>query len=183
MPGIGGDGEQRLGSGLEQGVVDRLLVGVGDVRDRRRQREDDMIVGDRQQLGAAGFEPIVSGGGLTLRAMAVAAGIVRHIDVRAVFAAAHVAAERGRAAALDRLHHALLREAEPPRMGAAIGDRSGYRERRLASSVRVPSAEDLSFTPNVGADEVAALCGGQPCVALGPLEHHPEFTFILERAG
>jgi hypothetical protein len=42
MLGVGGDGEQRLGRGLDQQVVDHRLVLPGD---RRRQGEDDMMVG------------------------------------------------------------------------------------------------------------------------------------------
>ncbi len=51
--GVGGDGEHGLGRGLEQQVVDHRLVLVGDVADRRRQREDDVEVGHGQQLGLA----------------------------------------------------------------------------------------------------------------------------------
>ena len=48
MLGVGGDGDQRLGRGLEEDGVDRRLVLVGDVGDRRRQREHDVVVGHRQ---------------------------------------------------------------------------------------------------------------------------------------
>jgi hypothetical protein len=48
MRGVGGDGDECLGGGLEQDAVDRRLVMVGEVGDRRRQREDEMIVGHRQ---------------------------------------------------------------------------------------------------------------------------------------
>ena len=55
---IGGDRRQRLSRGLEQQAVDLGLVLVGDGADRRRQREHDMEVGDRQQLGLARCEPV-----------------------------------------------------------------------------------------------------------------------------
>ena len=112
MLGIGGDAQQRLRRGLEQGVVDHRLVGVGDVGDRRGQREDDMIIGHRQQLGPARFEPIVCGRRLTFRAMPIAARVVGDVEIRAVLAARDVAAERCRAAGLDRRHHAQLAEAQ-----------------------------------------------------------------------
>ena len=57
MFGIGGDRENRLGGGLEQKVVNHRLVLMGDVADRRRQGEDHVIIGDRQQLGLAQGQP------------------------------------------------------------------------------------------------------------------------------
>ncbi len=47
MLGIGGDGDQRLGGSREQDGVDRGLVVVGDVGDRRRQREHHVVIGHR----------------------------------------------------------------------------------------------------------------------------------------
>ena len=44
---VGGDGGQRLGCGLEQQIVDDGLVLERDRADRIRQREDDVIVGNR----------------------------------------------------------------------------------------------------------------------------------------
>ena len=54
---VGGDRAQRLGRRAEQDGVDRLLVLEGDLGDRRRQREDDMEVRHRQQLGLPGGQP------------------------------------------------------------------------------------------------------------------------------
>jgi len=71
---IGGDGGQRLGGGPEQVVVDRGLVLERDGADRGRQGEDDVIVGNRQELRLAVFEPLPRRRGLTLRAVAIAAG-------------------------------------------------------------------------------------------------------------
>ena len=45
---------------LNSRVVDDRLVLVGDIGDRRRQREDDVEVGDRQQLGFALGEPLLA---------------------------------------------------------------------------------------------------------------------------
>jgi hypothetical protein len=44
MPGIGGDRHHHLGRDLEQEIVDHGLVLVGDVGDRRWQREHHVIV-------------------------------------------------------------------------------------------------------------------------------------------
>jgi hypothetical protein len=46
-----------------------------------------VIVGNRQQLRLAIFEPLLRGGGLALRAVAIAARIVGDPFVRAVLAA------------------------------------------------------------------------------------------------
>src|SRR6516225_7472428 len=42
--GVGGDGDQGLGGGSEQQVIDDGLVLINDVSDRPRQREDDMEI-------------------------------------------------------------------------------------------------------------------------------------------
>ena len=76
MLGVGGDGGQRLGGGPEQEVVDGGLVLERDRADRRRQGEDDVIVGNRQELRLALGEPLPRRRALALRAVAVAAGIV-----------------------------------------------------------------------------------------------------------
>ena len=74
MLGFEGDCGQRLGGGREQKVVDGGLVLDRDGADRRRQGEDDVVVGNRQQLRLAVFEPLPRCGGLALRAVAIAAG-------------------------------------------------------------------------------------------------------------
>ena len=51
MLGVGSDGEHGLGTGFEQQVVDHRFVVIGDVGDLGRQREDDMEIGHRQELG------------------------------------------------------------------------------------------------------------------------------------
>ena len=47
---VGGDRGQRLGGGPEQKIVDRSLVVERDGADRSRQGEDDVIIGNRQNL-------------------------------------------------------------------------------------------------------------------------------------
>src|SRR5208282_1187063 len=71
--GIGGDGEQRLGRGAERQVVDYRLVLVGDWGDLGRQREDQVEVADRQQIGLPVGEPVPRRRALALGTMAVAA--------------------------------------------------------------------------------------------------------------
>ena len=117
--GIGGDREQRLGGGAEQQVVDDRLVLVGDRGDLGRQREDDVEIADRQQIGLAGREPVPRRRALTLWAMAVAARVVRDAAVAALLAALDMAAERGRAALLDRRHDLELTQAHMSGIGPA----------------------------------------------------------------
>ena len=119
MSGIGRDRGQRLGCGLEQEVADGGLVLERDRADRSRQREDDVIVGNRQKLRLALGEPLPRRGALTLRAVPVAAGIVGDAFVRAVLAALNVSAERGGAADLDRRHDLQLAEADMAGVGLA----------------------------------------------------------------
>ena len=104
-PGIGSDREQRLGRRAEQQVVDHCLVLVGDRGDLGRQGEDQVEVVDRQQVGLAGGEPVLRRRALALGTMAIAAGVVGDPAVAAILAALDMAAERGRAAALDGRHH------------------------------------------------------------------------------
>src|SRR5271166_401889 len=143
---VGGDGGQRLGGGPEQEVVDRGLVLERDGADRGRQSEDDVIVGNREQLRLAVFKPLPRRGGLALRAVAVAAGIVGDPFVRAVLAALDVSAERGRATGLDRRHHFQLGEARvpgvglPPRRPMGAKDEPHDLETGLTSRVVLTSA-------------------------------------------
>ena len=66
-----------LGGVERQEVVDGGLVLECDRADRRRQGEDDVIIGNRQKLGLALGEPLPRRRSLTLRAVAVATGNLR----------------------------------------------------------------------------------------------------------
>jgi hypothetical protein len=72
--GIGGDRYHRLRSRLEQQVVNDRLVVPSNVGDLGWQREDDMEVADRQQIGLTLGKPGASRRALALRAMPIAAG-------------------------------------------------------------------------------------------------------------
>ena len=78
-----------------------------------------MIVRHRQQIGLARGEPVLCRGTLALRAVPVAATIVRDLGVCALLAARDMAAERRSAAALDRRHHLELAEADMAGIGPA----------------------------------------------------------------
>ena len=102
MAGVGGDDAQCLGRRPEQNGVDQRLVLEGDLGDRGRQGEDDVEIRRRQQLGLAGGKPLGAGLALALRAVPVATGVVGDLDLRTVFTAQYVTAERSTAAALNR---------------------------------------------------------------------------------
>ena len=118
---IGGNGGERLGRRREQQTVDLGLVLVRNRSDRRRQREDDVEVGHRQQFGLARFEPRLRGRPLALGTMAVAAGVIGDARVRTVLAALDMPAERRGAADLDCRHDAPLAKAQMSRVGATPG--------------------------------------------------------------
>jgi hypothetical protein len=101
VPGIGSDRELCLGRCAEQQIVDHRLVLVGNRGDLGWQGEDQMEIADREQVGLAGREPVLRRRALALGTMAIAAGVVGDAAVAAILAALDVAAERGRAAALD----------------------------------------------------------------------------------
>jgi hypothetical protein len=86
MLGIGGDGGEGLGGRTEQNRIDECLVLKGDLANRRRQGEDDMEVGHRQQLGLPLREPLGPCQRPALGAMAVAPGVVGNARRPAIIA-------------------------------------------------------------------------------------------------
>jgi len=101
----------------EQQIVDHGLVLIGDVTNRRRQGEDDVEVGNREQFGFARRHPQACCRALALRAVPVAAAVVGDRGVGTVLAARDVSAEGHRAAALDGAHHLELEQADVAAVG------------------------------------------------------------------
>ena len=95
MLGIGSNPAQRLSRRFEQDRVDQGLVLKGDRRDLRRQREDDVEIGNRQEFALPRGKPFPAGLSLALRAMPIAAGIVGDADRPAGLATFNMAAEFG----------------------------------------------------------------------------------------
>ena len=116
--GIGSNGNHRLCRYLEQQVIDDGLILVRNVCDRGRQREYDVIIGHRQQFGFARRKPLLGHGGLTLRAMPIAAGVVGDVRMRERLATRNMTAEYGRSAALDRTHYLELAETDVTGIGS-----------------------------------------------------------------
>src|SRR5216684_2720944 len=114
---VGRDGEHRLRRGLEQQIVDHSLVLVGDVANRRRQRENDVEIGNREQFVLARRHPLACRRALALRAVPVAAAVVGDRGMGAVLAARDVSAEGRCAAVLDGAHHLELEQARVTAVG------------------------------------------------------------------
>ena len=108
----------RLGSRPKQDGVDHALVLERDLGHWRRQGEDHVVVGHRQQLGLARLEPLGARQTLALRTMSIAAGVVGAADQPAVAALLDVPTKHGRATGLDRRHDAPLDTTEMRGMGA-----------------------------------------------------------------
>src|ERR1700730_18637154 len=111
MFGIGGDLQEGFGRGSKEHAVNGPLVLKSHGRDHLRQREDDVKVLDRQQLGGALVEPRRAGCALALRAMTIAAGTIRDCAVAAAVALFDVATERGGATDCDVAQRFLLSSA------------------------------------------------------------------------
>jgi hypothetical protein len=76
VPGIPPQRLERFRGGAKEQAVDEAFVLQSQRAERIRKREDDVEVGDVQQLLPAGIEPLGPGRGLALRAMAVATRVV-----------------------------------------------------------------------------------------------------------
>ena len=73
---IGGHRAQAVSGGPHEKVIDHRLVLEGDLGQQCRQREDDMEIGNRQQLGFASLQPFGTGQVLALRTVTIAARVV-----------------------------------------------------------------------------------------------------------
>jgi hypothetical protein len=100
---VGGDPCHGLDGGAEQEVVDHGLVLEGDRGDLGGQREDDVEVSDRQEIGFPIGQPVSRGRALAPWAVPVAAGVVGDAQMAAVVAAFDMATERGGAAPFRRM--------------------------------------------------------------------------------
>ena len=118
---VGGERRHRFGRRREQDRVDDGLVLERDGGDRRGQCEHDVEIRNRQKFGLACGKPLRPRHALTLRAMAVAAGIVGDARHAAVVARLDVTTERGCATRNDRAHHAPFDAAQMSGVGQTIG--------------------------------------------------------------
>ena len=139
---IRGDLLQRLRGRLKEEVVHHAFVDERETRERLRHREDDVDVADGQQLLLASRDPRVPRRGQTLRAMPVAAAVVREGRVCALLTAIAVPAERRGAALGDRPEDAPMLPGDPRVVGVQkaiavlahdVGHLEGWPGHRLRS--------------------------------------------------
>jgi hypothetical protein len=97
------------GRGVEEEIVEGALVAQGQGVEFMGESEDEVEVADRQQAFQAVLQPLGSLEGLTLRAMAVAAGIVGDANVSATSAGIAVPTQCGTSTLFDPTHHPALR--------------------------------------------------------------------------
>src|ERR1700690_2512447 len=76
MPRVGGDGDQRLGSGSKEDRVNLFRILQREPRDLRRHSKDHVEIGDGQKLRLALREPPGAGRGLALVAMSITARVI-----------------------------------------------------------------------------------------------------------
>jgi hypothetical protein len=69
--------EQGLGTGAEQEIIEDLLVLQRQWGELVRESEDNMDIGNRQKFILPSHDPFVASSVLTLRAMAIAAAVIR----------------------------------------------------------------------------------------------------------
>src|SRR5215470_15159789 len=98
MLGIASDGEQSFGRRTEQNAVDGSLVLQSQRRELFGQRKHDMEILHRKQFRLPLLEPLGTVQRLTLRTVAIAAGVVGDTFLLALIALFDVAAQRSRAA-------------------------------------------------------------------------------------
>ena len=110
---IGGDLEQRGRARAEEQIVDDLLVLQREPRELVRQREDDMMVADGQELLLPFGQPLVARVGQALRTVPIATRVVRDGAMGTVGAAIEMATQRGRTAACDGTEHAMVLRGQP----------------------------------------------------------------------
>ena len=101
MPWIGGDLQQCLGNGAEQQSVEQPLILEGQRRELFGHSEDHVAVRNRQQLFGSLRQPTITGRGLALGAVPVAAGVVGDYLVRAMVTLLNVPAQGSRPAGSD----------------------------------------------------------------------------------
>src|SRR5215472_335091 len=98
---IGGDLHQGLRYSAEQPVINQTLVSECNCCHGFGQGEDNVRVGYGQQRGSLTRQPAIARRGLTLWAMAIAAGAIGHGLIAAGIAAFPIAAEGGSTTATD----------------------------------------------------------------------------------
>ena len=104
------EGLERLAGCAKEQIVDDAGSRKSQPTELVGQREDDVEVGDGEQVGAAGLEPVLLGEQLALRAVAVATGVVDGAAVSAAVTLFEVTAEGGGAAGREGTQDLVLEQ-------------------------------------------------------------------------
>src|SRR3954451_8412362 len=113
MLGIGRDLQQGFGAGLKEQLVDDLLIVERQPREFMRQGEHHVEIADVQQFLLPVRQPAVASVSEALRAVPIAARVIRDGAMAAPRATVQMAAERCRAAMLDSAQHLQLLPCQP----------------------------------------------------------------------
>jgi len=92
-----------------------------DLCDLGGQREDDVEVSHRQEVGLTSGKQGARGGTLALRVAPVTTGVIGDTPFSAILAGLDMTVQRGRAAMLDRGHHLEVGQTEMFLMGCTVG--------------------------------------------------------------
>ena len=103
MRGIATEREQGVGGGPKQQRIQHARIALGQGVEGMRQGEDEVEVRNREHLSPAGLEPPFFCDGLALRAMAIAARVVRDPHGATPVTRLPMTAEGGGATGLDRV--------------------------------------------------------------------------------
>jgi hypothetical protein len=113
MPGVGCDFKHGLSGGAEEQIVEQPRMSLTEWVQRMRQSKDDMEIGQGKQILLTSCEPALTCLCLTLRAVPVAAGVIRDGLEIASRAGIQMTSESSRAAPGDSPQHAQLLVAKP----------------------------------------------------------------------
>ena len=102
---IGGDLDQGFGAGVEQKVVEDLLVLQNQSGEVVGKREDDVEIRDGKQVPGSLRQPLLAGVGLAFWAMPISTRVIRDGLMAASGTPVQVAAESCRAAVPDGAQH------------------------------------------------------------------------------
>lgn len=126
---VGGDLQQCFGAGLEQQVIEHLFVLQSQSRKIVRNRENNVEVAARKQIGCLLPQPLLTSVGLALWAVPVSTAVVRDGFVPALNASLHMTAECRRTAVPDGAQHFQLRPGKviPIALDEAVSSYGRYR--------------------------------------------------------
>jgi hypothetical protein len=113
MPGVGCDFKHGLSGSPEEQIVKQARMSLTEWVQRMRQSKDDMEVGHGEQVLLTPRKPALARLGLTLRAVPVAARIIRDGPEIAPRAGVQMASERSRSTCGDGPQRAQLLVAQP----------------------------------------------------------------------